>query len=264
MKISAALVSYINTRPYIDGLRRFFGEDVLEIKLLPPSQCAPELLGGRCDLALVPVGALLDFEEIHLMKDHCIGANGPVESVFILSQRPIEEVDEVLLDGHSRSSNGLARILMERHWKGQAKFRAPAGRSFEEIRGNTAGVVIGDKAYKIKGQYEYVYDLSEAWKAYTGLPFVFAVWAYDPSRVDARTLDRIRQALDWGRVNRREAARRWGPEFGYTPAQAEVYLCESIQYAMDAPKHASLQRYFSELMEVEQESESIGRIYSGK
>lgn len=247
MKFSAALVSYINTRPYIDGLRQFFSPEELELRLLPPADCAPELLEGRCELALVPVGALLDFDKIGLMKDHCIGADGPVDSVFVFSQTPIEQVDSLLLDTHSRTSNGLARILMHNHWKNPVPFRAPEKRSFDEIRGTTAGVVIGDKAYKIREQFAHVYDLSEAWKKYTGLPFVFAVWAYRPGLADKGVLDRVRKGLEWGRNHKREAASKWAAEFGYTPEQAEKYLCESIHYSLDAPKHAALQRYFSEL-----------------
>ena len=247
MSFSAALVSYINTRPYIEGLRKFFSPEELELKLLPPAECAPELLAGRCELALVPVGALLDFDEIGLMKDHCIGADGPVDSVFLFSQVPIEEVNDVLLDLHSRTSNGLARILMRNHWNNPAPFRAPASRSYEEITGQTAGVVIGDKAYKIRDQFQHVYDLSACWKDYTGLPFVFAVWAYQRSLEQKGVLGTIREALEWGRNHKREAAGKWASEFGYTATQAEKYLCESIHYSLDAPKHAALQRYFSEL-----------------
>lgn len=251
MTFSAALVSYINTRPYIDGLRKFFSPEELVLNLLPPADCVPELLEGRCELALIPVGALLDFQDLGLMKDHCIGADGPVDSVFLFSQTPVSEIEEVVLDSHSRTSNGLTRVLMARHWKRDVPFRLPQKRSFEEIKGKTAGVVIGDKAYKIRDQFKHVYDLSAAWKEYTGLPFVFAVWAYRPESLGEETLEKVRQALEWGRRHREAAAEKWAPEFGYTPAQARRYLCESIQYALDAPKHAALHRYFSELKELD-------------
>jgi len=245
--ISAALVSYINTKPFIEGLNRFFSSEEIDIKLLPPADCAPELREQRCDIALIPVGSLVDFEGIRLMKDHCIGADGAVDSVFLFSQLPISQVEEVRLDPHSRSSNGLTRVLLKNHWKREVTFQAPRERSFDEIGGTTAGVAIGDKAYALRDQFKYVYDLSAEWKSYTGLPFAFAVWAYWPDRVEEGALEKLRDALEWGRIHGKEAARRWADEFGYTIPQAEKYLTETIRYNFDAAKHQALQRYLREL-----------------
>ncbi|MFM2377125.1 MAG: hypothetical protein RLZZ165_2222, partial [Bacteroidota bacterium] len=87
--IRIALVSYFNTRPFMDGLRHGFREDELELKEVPPSECGRLLLEGGCDLALVPVGALVDFGDVRLMKDHCLGADGKVDSVFLFSHVPV-------------------------------------------------------------------------------------------------------------------------------------------------------------------------------
>ena len=46
----------------------------------------------------------------------------------------------------------------------------------EKIKGNTAGVIIGDRALEQRLISTYIYDLGEAWKLHTGLPFVFAAW----------------------------------------------------------------------------------------
>src|SRR5439155_1001911 len=42
--------------------------------------------------------------------------------------------------------------------------------------GTTAGVVIGDRALEQRLTSPYIYDLAEAWRNFTGLPFVFAAW----------------------------------------------------------------------------------------
>ncbi len=250
MKHQLALVSYLNTKPFIEGINQYFSESELDVRLLPPAECPKELLAGNSDMALIPVGSLVDFSGLAILKDHCIGANGRVDSVYLFSRVPIHEIEEVRLDPHSRTSNGLTRILMQNYWKHKVGFVMPEGRNFELIQGSTAGVAIGDVAYKIKGEYEYVYDLSEEWKNYTQLPFVFAVWAYRPEHWPTDDLEKIKLALEWGRHHREEAARKWGKQFGYTLEGAITYLSKSIIYELDAPKHQSLERYIKELKEL--------------
>ncbi len=250
MRHTLVLVSYFNTKPFIEGLNHSFSEDELRKKLLPPAECSLELSSGKCNMALIPVGALLDFRGITILKDHCIGADGAVDSVYLFSQVPVYEIEQVLLDRHSRTSNGLTRILMERHWKHKVSYQKPCSRDFNLIKGKTAGVAIGDTAYRIKNQFPFVFDLSEAWKAYTQLPFVFAVWAYRKEQWSEEDVKRIDQALTWGRQHRKLAALKWGENFGYSTEEAERYLCRSIKYKLDSPKHAALERYIRELKEL--------------
>ena len=196
--LDIALVSYINTRPFMDGLEHIFGPNEVTLNLLAPSKCAEHLAEGYSELALIPVGAIPDFKRIHLLPNYCIGANGPVESVFLFSQKPIEELETVILDRHSRSSNGLARILLSHHWRRDVNFLTSNQKHFDLIQGNTGGIVIGDKAIKIRENYRYAYDLAGEWKKLTGLPFAFAVWAYKAEKLDGFMLERLDQAMSWG------------------------------------------------------------------
>ena len=249
-----ALVSYLNTRPFTDGLASVFSPNEIELQLLPPAECATALRNGKCDMALIPSGSLIDFDRIRLMKDHCIGANGAVDSVFIFAQQPIETCDHLLLDVHSRTSNGLAQILLKSWWKHRLIVEQPLARDFSQITGSTAGVAIGDSAYKIKAEYAYVYDLAQVWKDWTGLPFVFAVWAYAADRVSEEQLKLVRQGLEEGRNTRKKSARRWASTYGYTVKQAKHYLKHSISYEMDAEKHAAFHTYFEALLALEKQA----------
>jgi chorismate dehydratase len=247
--IRIALVSYFNTRPFIDGLQRWFGEDELVLNEVPPSICADELKQGNCDIALLPVGALADFEGIKVMKDHCIGADGKVDSVFLFSHVPIRQATAMVLDPHSRSSNGLANVLLREYWGREMPQLEPHGERFSQIQGSVCGVGIGDKAFAMKHTFPYVYDLADVWKRYTGLPFVFAVWAYRPGALDEAQLERIRMALEWGRLNRQRSALKWGSDYGYTPQEAEAYLMASISYEFDSAKHEAMKKYFGLLQQ---------------
>lgn len=51
-------------------MQHWFGEDQLSLSEVPPSECATQLKAGLCDMALMPVGALSDFDGTSIMKDH--------------------------------------------------------------------------------------------------------------------------------------------------------------------------------------------------
>lgn len=174
MKVSA--VSYLNTKPLLYGIFNHPVYEQIELSLDIPSVCAQNLVRNKADLALMPVGALHDLGEYHIVSDYCIGADGDVRTVCIYSQVPIDEIEILYLDYHSRTSVLLAQHLMKNYWKKEVMY-LPGQEGFEsQIRGKAAGVVIGDKALDQELRSPYIYDLSRAWKNLYGLPFVFAVW----------------------------------------------------------------------------------------
>lgn len=241
-----ALVSYINTRPFVDGLEQAFaGQEEVRLHLLPPSDCARALFDGQAQLALIPVGAIPLGPKLSVLPNWCIGANGPVESVYLFSQRPIEELDQVWLDRHSRSSNALAQILMRFHWQRELRWLEPVRKHFEQIQDATGGVVIGDEAIRIRDQFAYQYDLSAAWKQLTGLPFAFAVWAYLPGSLSPAELRKIDRALGAGVAQAPTTARKWAEHFGLDLPFAEHYLTHCIDYRFNAAKHQALDLYLT-------------------
>ncbi len=247
MILDIALVSYINTRPFMDGFEHVFSKEEVNLNLLAPAKCSVHLQNGQSDLALIPVGAIPDFKQICLMPNYCIGANGPVESVYVFSQRPIEEIDTLILDRHSRSSNGLARILLKHHWKRELNFLSPNEKYFHLIEDRTAAVVIGDKAIKIRANYAYAYDLSAEWKKLTGLPFVFAVWAYHTGSFEQRLIHKLDHAMEWGVNQALESAEKWAKHFNIPLDFARKYLKSCIDFRFDASKHRALVLYLEEL-----------------
>jgi chorismate dehydratase len=176
MKICA--VSYLNTKPFLYGLENLIPD--AEIVLHIPSLCVEHFQNHLSDVALIPVGSLLDFQEVHVIDDFCIGADGKVDSVFLFAQKPIHQLNTIYLDAHSRTSNGLAKVLAKYHWNQNLHFlNTPLNRDSYQFINDTAGaIVIGDRSIQRKNDYLYVYDLAQEWKHWTGLPFVFAVWAF--------------------------------------------------------------------------------------
>jgi chorismate dehydratase len=176
-KIRVAAVSYLNTKPLLYGIKRH--PIIHEIELIEdyPARIAQMLIDDQVDVGLIPVAATLKLKDWNIVTEFCIGSTGPVASVCIFSQVPIEQVKKVYLDYQSRTSVNLAKILLHEYWKKDVQFVDAAGEDFrEQIKGSTAGVVIGDRALQQRLKSEFIYDLGEAWQKHTGLPFVFAAW----------------------------------------------------------------------------------------
>ena len=172
-----AAVSYLNTKPLLYGIKRHPVINDMELVEDYPSRIAQMLIDDEADLGLIPVAAVLKLPHWNIVSDYCIGSNGPVASVCIFSEVPMDQIERVYLDYQSRTSVSLARVLLKEYWKKEVEFINATSEDFrDQIKGNTAGVIIGDRALAQRHKSGYIYDLGEAWKQHTGLPFVFAAW----------------------------------------------------------------------------------------
>lgn len=166
----------MNTKPLLYGIQRSTVIEEIDLIIDYPSRIGDMLLRDEIDMGLVPVAIIAGMRQYYVNGNYGIGSDGPVASVCLFSEVPLPEVRTVLLDYQSKSSVQLAKILLECYWKVKPGL-ADGGVDFEDqIRGTTAGVVIGDRAFGQRKISPYVYDLGEAWKEMTGLPFVFAAW----------------------------------------------------------------------------------------
>lgn len=168
-KIRVAVATYTNTLPFLRGIQSSAVLNDADLMMDHPRACADLVIGGEADLGIIPIQALLDIPDYRIVSDYCIGADGAVDSVFIFSDMPIADIKVLRLDKQSKTSNGLARILLKYFWKNEVSlvYDGPAD----------AFVLIGDRTFGQKENYPHRYDLGFYWKEYTGLPFAFAVWA---------------------------------------------------------------------------------------
>lgn len=175
-QIKVGAVSYLNTRPLIYGFEEGMMQDRIDLLFDYPAKIASLLLDKQIDIGLVPVAVIPRMGEYHIIADYCIGSKGEVASVCLFSDVPLEEITTVLLDYQSRTSVALLRLLLAMHWKIKPSLVAATADYEKNIRGTTAGLVIGDRALLQRKHSKYIYDLGLAWKEMTGLPFVFAAW----------------------------------------------------------------------------------------
>jgi chorismate dehydratase len=159
-KIKISCVSYLNSQPFVYGLKSSKDiHNLIDLSLDVPSICADKLINNEVDIGLIPVAALANMDQYEIISDYCIGANKKVLSVLLLSDYPLKEINNILLDDHSRTSNNLTKILAKHYWKTKPTYfnEKPINPSF------LGKVSIGDKAFIEKNDYKYAYDLAEEW-----------------------------------------------------------------------------------------------------
>jgi chorismate dehydratase len=249
MKICA--VSYLNTKPFLYGLEKNIPDT--EIILQIPSLCVENFKNHHSEMALIPAGSLVDFHDVTLIDNYCIGANDKVDSVFLFAHQPIKNLKKIYLDAHSRTSNGLIKILTKYHWNQKIEFvNTPYYKdSFEYIQKEIGAVVIGDRAIQIKRDYPYVYDLAYEWKLWTGLPFVFAVWAFHFEPYLLTKLPLIKDAFQFGLEHIDDVATIWSNAFGASKDTVLYYFQNNISYELTTEKKEALKLYLHYLSTIE-------------
>ena len=242
-RYKVSIVNYLNTLPFVYGLKESGIDKHIDISYDIPAVCAEKLLTGKVDIGLVPVAILSKMPEYHIITDFCIGSNGVVDSVKLFSTVPLNEIDEILLDYQSRTSVTLVQVLAKELWKIDPVF-LPAMEGFENnVNGNTAAVIIGDRTFAINNTFPYEYDLASEWKKLTGLPFAFATWTSATTIKDEGFLKAFNSALAFGVGHTKEALNDYSNTVkGF---DALDYLSEKISHSLDLPKREAIKKFLS-------------------
>lgn len=230
-KVRVSAVSYTNTLPFLQGLKSSPVMDRIDLSVDYPAECARKVIANEADLGIIPVAALLKIANPLIITDYCIGSDGAVDSVFIFSDKPISEVKTLRLDPQSRTSNGLARILLKYYWKNDVDI---------VWEGNAdAYVLIGDRTFGKKEGVAYVYDLGYFWKELTGLPFAYAVWVAN-KELPVDFVNLFNQALADGVSHPKDVIPGLPiyPNFDY-----EIYLTESLDFKLNVGKRQAIAKY---------------------
>lgn len=176
-KIKVGIVNYLNTKPLLFGLQKEPIKNQIELIGDYPAKVAQMLLENEIDIGLVPVAILSKLPEYHIVGNYCIGTEGEIASVALFSDVPMNEIKKVYLDYQSRTSVALLKYLMKEYWGINPELVEAKNENYlDEIKGTTAGLVIGDRAFQQRKVSTFIYDLGSEWRAITGLPFVFAAW----------------------------------------------------------------------------------------
>ena len=214
---------YSNSAPLVDKLAEV--DPRVRVINDHPAKLVDDLNAGKADVALIPVVHLFSHPELTMIDGLGIAADGPVQSVLLKCNIPVDRIKTVARDPASATSNALAELLLRIHY----------GRDIEMVDGNgaDAAVVIGDRALCSAPAPAGDIDLAEAWKEMTGLPFVFAVWAVRNDFPEIGAVTEIAcKACKAGFHSLETIAARYVDELGHTQPFWIDYLRSSIHYEL--------------------------------
>ena len=235
-------MSYLNTKPLIYGFEKGMMKEEIELLMDYPANIASMLLNDEIDIGLVPVAILPALKEYYLISDYCIACDGEVASVCLFSEVPVNEIQTVLLDYQSKTSVALLKILLKEHWNIEPKL-VDAQKGYElSISGTTAGLVIGDRALEQRNKSKYCYDLGQAWKELTGLPFVFAVWVSNKS-MDKQFIEKFNMTNDLGITHIEEVIKL----SNFLSFDLKLYYTKNIKYIIDNKKQNGLNEFLNRI-----------------
>jgi chorismate dehydratase len=227
-------VDYINTFPVAWSLTRHLPEGLATEVVGVPTRLNAMLHAGDVDVANVSsVEYGRHADEYVLLPSLCVGSDGAVESVQLVTDVPLQAVRSIAATSQSASSVALARVLF------------PAAEILGEDAAADARLLIGDQA--LRSAFEDPtphHDLGALWRERTGMPMVFAVWA---ARIGTERLDELDLALA-GAVaesarNAADVARAAAARFDY-PAGFLARYFEKLRYRFGDRERAGLARFF--------------------
>jgi chorismate dehydratase len=241
-QIKVAAVSYLNTLPLVYGFKKGLMQNQIELSFDFPAKIAEQLIAKQIDVALVPVAVLKKLENYTIISNYCIGANGAVASVCLLSDVPLADIRHIYLDYQSKTSVALLKLLLKNYLHLKVNF-IDATEGYESlISGDIAGLVIGDRAFKLRGKFKYVFDLAEVWHTYTKLPFVFAVWVSN-TILPQQFITEFDKAVELGLQRIDEIIE----EVAYPLYDLKDYYTNKISYLFSKEKQQALQLFLSQI-----------------
>jgi len=251
-------IPWINCYPVYGAIDRGLVRVPAELVTGTASELNDLLAAGELQVSVVSaVEYARNAAAYHLLPDLAITCDGPVHSVALFSRRPVPELDgcTVLRTASSRTSVLLLDLIARHRWSIRPRYataRAEAA-DLSALAGlpHEAVLVIGDAALLLAAQalYPVRVDLGAEWKAWTGLPFVFAVWAARrEAGLDA--VQRVHQGLlesrAWGLEHLNRLAADAAVATGVREDVCRAYL-EDLDYALSYRHLAGLTDFFRRL-----------------
>jgi chorismate dehydratase len=242
--IRVGAVNYLNTKPLIERLCTFAPS--IEISLDLPGRLADQLAAGEIDVGLIPVIEYFRGANYSVVPDVAIASRGPVLSVTLFSRVPWGEIRSVALDEGSRTSAALTQILLRTRYGANPVFEPLLIDSPADTLATDAVLLIGDRAMRacLPG-FRFAYDLGQEWTDWTGLPFVYAVWAVRDGVDLGAARHAFRRAKEAGLANAGVIAQREAAVLGLGPGYCRRYLTNIIHYDLGPREAAGLQRYYT-------------------
>jgi cyclic dehypoxanthinyl futalosine synthase len=245
--LRAAAVGYLNARPLYEGLDREPASGRIRLDCAIPAEVARRVAEDEADVGLMPVAAAATLGDLRVVRGCAIGARGPVRSILVVSEEPVESLEELAVDLSSRTSVVLARLVLRRlRGREPRLFGTTPADAIAGVRGRRGALVIGDPALEIEGRFPHALDLGRAWWEWTGLPFVFAAWFGRAGALTAEDERLLEAARNAGLANRDAIADAYASRCGLPAPSLRAYLRDAIRYDLGDEERRGLERFYAE------------------
>lgn len=256
-------IQFINCLPLYYGMVK--NDVLLDVDLVRanPADLAREILDGTLDLAPIPaIEYARNADEFVLLPDIAISSDGEVQSILLVSKVPAEELSgrTVALAANSRTSVVLGRILLAKRWGVTPDYVEMPPDLPAMLRDADAALLIGDEAIRTYWEppsHLFTYDLGAEWKAWTGLPFVFAVWAVrkryaeeQPQAVRA-VADALGGSLTYCRAHLDEISEYAAQWESFSAEKFHSYF-DALKFRFEPKYREGLKRYLIEAADIGQ------------
>jgi len=240
----AARIPYANAAPFY----ALWADAPFAVRNLVPRELGREAAAGTVDLGLMASADYLRLaDRFELIRPELgVAAHGPVQSVLLFSRRPANSLAGALISVTPETSTSikLLRILLDVR-RGLEGVRYVRG--LEPAQAD-ALLMIGDRAMRMRKHqqdgFTHTLDLGSDWLEWTGLPFVYAVWAVR-SALDAQAREELgtflESSLAAGLADLPAVARQQ-TEPGWTQDEVEAYL-RRFHYRLGPEDLAGLTRF---------------------
>ena len=239
----AARIPYANAAPFY----ALWADAPFAVRNLVPRDLGREAEAGTVDLGLMATADYLRLKpRFELLGNFGVATRGPVQSVLLYSRRPASALEGALISVTPETSTSirLLRLLLDVR-RGLEGVRYVRG--LEPAQAD-AMLMIGDRAMRMRDRrpagFTHTLDLGADWLEWTGLAFVYAVWAVRaglPAEVKTDLRDFLEASLAAGLASLPEVARQQ-TEPGWTPEQTEAYL-RRFHYRLGPDDLAGLDRF---------------------
>ena len=250
-RIRVSFIEFLNSVPlgwtFLDGPH---GEE-FDLRLALPSECADHLATKEADVGLIPAIEYQRIPGLRILPDLSISSCREARTVLFATRVPLDQVESIALDTSSRTSVVLLRIILERFLGRQnLQYHSHAPEPERMLSRFDGALIIGNPAFRVPRDRFLVHDLAGEWYRFTGLPFVFALWA-------------VREGIDLGEkaglfaLSRNAGLRSvsaiaevYSQKLGLSKDIISSYLLDNLDYSLDEVHLRALEEFFGHAREL--------------
>ena len=250
-------INFLNCLPLTYSFQYDGYQKGLQVEAGVPAVLNNDIVNHRLDVS--PVSSIVyarASEELKILPDICISADGLVLSLIMVSRKPLEKItdDKIILTAKSATTHCMVKIILRKAYGAQPNYYIRHVGPVQPIPEDaTAALLIGDDALYVYHHPEpgfYYYDIGTEWKKLTGKWMVFAVWVanrkFAAEQQDLLQLvyDRILRGFQNGYAKKAAAIRSVLPEKPFKFAELDEYL-EVIRWQLGEEQLSGLRTFYA-------------------